>query len=149
MQFLIMGGSDDSGNGLAYSQRLSNIAPYKTPSWLVENMNGYRRFEGCAVLLPDGTVFLTSGAQYGAALVHHGHCMHSARRRNRRAAVLASVAFRMRFPSLHSQNASVEGAHLRCLGRLIEGCGLKRTLGLLAMARSLQLHQGGVLPRLR
>ena len=67
-QFLIMGGSDDSGNGLAYSQRLSGVAPGKTPVWTVENMNGYPRFEGCAVLLPDGTVFLTSGAQYGAAL---------------------------------------------------------------------------------
>ena len=65
-QFLIMGGSDDSGNGLAYSQRLSGVAPGQTPAWTVENMAGYRRFEGCAVLLPDGTVFLTSGAQYGA-----------------------------------------------------------------------------------
>ena len=65
-----MGGSDDDGNGLAYSQRLSGVAPGKTPAWTVENMNGYRRFEGCAVLLPDGTVFLTSGAQYAAALPH-------------------------------------------------------------------------------
>ena len=69
-QFLIMGGSDNDGNGLAYSQRLSGMAPGKTPAWTVENMAGYRRFEGCAVLLPNGTVFLTSGAQYGAALLH-------------------------------------------------------------------------------
>ena len=80
-QFLIMGGSDDSGNGLAYSQRLSGVAPYQTPSWTVENMNGYRRFEGCAVLLPDGTVFLTSGASYGAASqLHQLICMHHAKR---------------------------------------------------------------------
>ena len=90
-QFLIMGGSDDSGNGLAYSQRLSGVAPGKTPAWTVENMAGYRRFEGCAVLLPDGTVFLTSGAQHGAAQsLRQLPCMHCAKRCSRRAARLAA-----------------------------------------------------------
>ena len=82
-QLLIMGGSDDSGNGLAYLQRLSGVAPGQAPAWTAENMAGYRRFEGCAVLLPDGTVSLTSGAQYGAALpLHRLLRMHPARRRS-------------------------------------------------------------------
>ena len=110
-----MGGSDDSGNGLAYSQRLSNVAPGKTPAWTVENMNGYPRFEGCAVLLPDGTVFLTSGAQHGAAIpLHWLLCMHGVRRLSQCAAGLAGSQGQ-RSPGCCK---NTPGVHLRiCLWR--------------------------------
>ncbi len=60
-----MGGSDDEGIGLTYSQRLSNLVPGQTPSWTLEAMQGQPRIEGVGVLLPDGTVFLCSGAEQG------------------------------------------------------------------------------------
>ncbi len=61
-----MGGPDDNGEGLPYSQRLSNLAPRQTPTWTLEPMMGQPRIEGVGVLLPDGTVFLCSGAAEGA-----------------------------------------------------------------------------------
>ena len=60
-----MGGSDDDGQGLPYSQRLSNLAPGQTPTWTLEPMQGQQRIEGVGILLPDGTVFLCSGAEEG------------------------------------------------------------------------------------
>ena len=63
-QVLIMGGADNDGNGLAYSQRLTGMAPGQTAEWQQEAM-GLKRIEGVGVLLPDGTVFLCSGASYG------------------------------------------------------------------------------------
>ncbi len=59
-----MGGADNNGNGLAYSQRLSGIVPGQTAKWQQEYM-GQTRIEGVGVLLPDGTVFLCSGASGG------------------------------------------------------------------------------------
>ena len=66
-QVLIMGGSDLNSNGLPYSQRLSDIGPGQTPVWTQESMQGQPRIEGVGVLLPDGTVFLCSGAGSGEA----------------------------------------------------------------------------------
>lgn len=37
MQVMLLGGTNGS-HGLAYSQRLSNIAPGKTPTWTIEYM---------------------------------------------------------------------------------------------------------------
>ena len=67
LQVLVMGGADDTGEGLPYSQRLSNLGPGQTPSWTYEPMQGQQRIEGVGVLLPDGTVFLCSGAEQGRA----------------------------------------------------------------------------------
>ena len=78
MQVLIMGGADDTGEGLPYSQRLSNLGPGQTPSWTLEPMQGQPRIEGVGVLLPDGTVFLCSGAEAGARpLVASYHCHYN------------------------------------------------------------------------
>lgn len=60
-----MGGADDMGEGLPYSQRLSNLGPGQTPSWTYETMQDQPRIEGVGVVLPDGTVFLCSGAENG------------------------------------------------------------------------------------
>ena len=54
-----------TAQGLPYSQRLSNIAPGQMPVWTLDSMQGQPRIEGVAVLLPDGTVFLCSGAESG------------------------------------------------------------------------------------
>ena len=64
-QILLAGGADSNGNGLAYSTRMSNIGPGLQPTLVQESM-GQARIEGCATNLPDGTVFLTSGAANGA-----------------------------------------------------------------------------------
>lgn len=61
-----MGGADGNGNGLNYSQRLTNIGAGLQASYVQESMQGVARIEGTAVLLPDGTVFLCSGAANGA-----------------------------------------------------------------------------------
>ncbi len=66
-QILIAGGADSNANGLTYSSRLSGIAPGQTAAWTQEDMQGVGRIEGVAVLLPDGTVFLCSGANQGEA----------------------------------------------------------------------------------
>ena len=63
-----MGGADNNGDGLDYSQRLSGIVPGQTAVWQQEDM-GQKRIEGVGVLLPDGTVFLCSGASGGL------HCL--------------------------------------------------------------------------
>ena len=67
-QILLMGGADNNGNGLNYSQRLTSIGAGLQSSWVQENMQGIARIEGTAVLLPDGTVFLCSGAANGERL---------------------------------------------------------------------------------
>ena len=63
-QFMIAGGGDDSGNGLAYSTRITNIGVGLQPT-LVQESTGQARIEGCATNLPDGTVFLGNGAANG------------------------------------------------------------------------------------
>lgn len=65
LQVLIMGGADNNGTGLTYSQRMSNIGPGLTPVIVQEDMMGQGRIEGTAVVLPDGSVFLNSGAAMG------------------------------------------------------------------------------------
>ena len=68
-----MGGADNNGNGLAYSQRLTGIVPGQTAGWQQEDME-VKRIEGVAVLLPDGTVFLCSGASGGQHHLPDGIC---------------------------------------------------------------------------
>ena len=63
-QILLAGGADDVGNGLAYSTRITNLGVGLQPTLVQENM-GKARIEGCATNLPDGTVFMTSGAANG------------------------------------------------------------------------------------
>ena len=65
-QVLLMGGADGNGNGLSYSQRLSTIGAGLQMGVVQEAMAGVARIEGTAVVLPDGTVFLCSGAASGA-----------------------------------------------------------------------------------
>ena len=64
-QVLLMGGADGNGHGLSYSQRLTSVGAGLQASLVQEDMQGVPRIEGTAVLLPDGTVFLCSGASNG------------------------------------------------------------------------------------
>ena len=77
-----MGGADRNAIGLNYSSRLSNIAPGQHASWTVEDMQGVARIEGVGVLLPDGQVFLCSGAGQGGSLYlpkpQKNACLHMA-----------------------------------------------------------------------
>lgn len=64
MQILLAGGANSGGVGLNYSTRITNIGIGLQPTF-VQEMMGKARIEGCAVNLPDGTVFMTSGAGNG------------------------------------------------------------------------------------
>ena len=80
-----MGGADGSQTGLTYSQRISNSGPGRTPQVVREDMLGHGRIEGTAVVLPDGTVILNSGAALGETCLTvpaaEGACWHEAHSR--------------------------------------------------------------------
>ena len=81
MQIVVFGGTETD---MATAQTPSSSSSYRinlgaaTPAWETETMP-YPRVMGDAVLLPDGTVFVTNGGQIGEMLrsLTHSLLTHS------------------------------------------------------------------------